>query len=387
MPTSWSRRLVSGALLWALVTLAGTVRSLAGPAFIEETDSRYLPTGAERAAIAGIVGRFMEKYQIPGLSLAMARHGRFVYREAFGLANRETGEKVTPDHLFRIASISKPITAAGIFLLRERGKLQLDSRVFGPGSLLGFDFGETYPERVQKVTVDNLLGHTAGGWGNDGSDPMFRRPRAHHAELISRTLQENDLASEPGEKYAYSNFGYCVLGRVIEKVTGEPYENWIRRNVLKPSGIRDMRIAGNTRAEKAPLEVTYYSQADGDPYRPNVRRMDAHGGWLGTATDLVLFANHVDGFDTTPSLLTPESIHLMTTPGKASPNYARGWNVNAEPNWWHGGSLPGTSTILVRSYDNFCWAALANTRTPGIDLALDRMMWEIKQVVPGWRNR
>jgi CubicO group peptidase (beta-lactamase class C family) len=380
-----SPRLIAKALLG--IALAWATAAPGAPSLPLETDSGYLPTEAEQKTINGIVGRFMETYHVPGLSLAIARRGRFVYREAFGVADSKTGERATPDHLFRIASISKPITAAGILLLREQGRLQLESRVFGPGSILGFDFGRDISERAQKITVDNLLDHTSGGWTNDGNDPMFRWPKANHAELITRMLKEDALTSAPGEKYAYSNFGYCVLGRVIEKVTGESYATWIRKNVLLPCGIRDMRIGGNTRAEKATGEVTYYSQAGADPYRPNVRRMDAHGGWLGSASDLVLFANHVDGFKTTPGLLQPESIRLMTTPGKASPNYARGWNVNAEPNWWHGGSLPGTTTILVRSYDNFCWAALANTRAPGMDLALDRMMWEIKQVVPGWRNR
>jgi hypothetical protein len=92
-----------------------------------------------------------------------------------------------------------------------------------------------------------------------------------------------------------------------------------------------------------------------------------------------------DGFPSTPSLLKKKSIELMTAPGELSANYGRGWNVNAEPNWWHGGSLPGTASILVRTSDNFCWAALANTRTPGIELALDRMMWRIKHAVRAWR--
>ncbi len=97
----------------------------------EETDKRFLPTAAERAAISAVVGQFMQKYKVEAVSLAVARHGHFVYREAFGLADVATGEKATPESLFRIASISKPLTSAGIFTLIEQGRLKLSDHVFG----------------------------------------------------------------------------------------------------------------------------------------------------------------------------------------------------------------------------------------------------------------
>lgn len=351
--------------------------------FREAMDAGYMPTSAERRAIAGLVDGFMRQYDVKGLSLAIARHGKFVYREGFGLADVSAGQKVTPQSLFRIASVTKPLTAVGILTLAEQGRLKLSDRVFGEGGILGQDYGEDLPERVRKITVDDLLTHSAGGWSNDRKDPMFREPGWSAAELIAWTVKNQPLEYEPGTHYAYSNFGYCILGRVIEKVTGQSYAGWMSQNILSKCGITDMRIAGNTRADRAPGEVVYYS-GRGDPYAFNIRRMDAHGGWLATPGDLVRFAMSVDGFDT-PSLLRPETIGLMTTPDRTSPRYARGWMVNAEQNWWHSGGLSGTGAILVRTSDDFCWAALANTSKPGMNLALDQLMWKIKNVVPWWR--
>lgn len=366
--------------------LGGTLGILQAASGEGEADVRYLPTEGERATVSAIVESFMTKYRVPGLSVAISRQGRFVYREAFGFADRDRGEKTTPEHLFRIASISKPITAVGILSLVEKGRLRLDSRIFGQDGLLGFDYGAKFPPRVMKLTINDLLGHTGGGWGNDGRDPMFRESVATRDELIARTVKNDALEFEPGTRFCYSNFGYCLLGRVVEKLTGQPYADWISQNILSPCGISDMRIASNVPAAKGSGEVTYYSSTS-SPYQFDIPRMDSHGGWLGTPTDLVRFANRVDGFGNLPGLLTEKTIQVMSTPGRVSPHYAKGWFVNAEPNWWHGGVLPGTASILVRTSDNFSWAAFANTHTPGIDIALDRMMWEIKNAVPAWRNR
>jgi CubicO group peptidase (beta-lactamase class C family) len=123
-------------------------------------ESQPVPTESQLARMDEIANRFMTKYQVPGLSVAIARHGQFVYRKGFGLADVASGEKVTPDHMFRIASVSKPITSVAIFTLIEKGRLKLSDRIFGRDAVLGTDFGSSYSDRVQKVTLDHLLTHT-----------------------------------------------------------------------------------------------------------------------------------------------------------------------------------------------------------------------------------
>src|SRR5690606_19569329 len=105
-----------------------------------------------------------------------------------------------------------------------------------------------YDSRLTEITVHHLLRHLSGGWGNDKTDPMFTDPRRNFEELISYTLDSAALKNSPGDAYAYSNFGYCVLGRVIETVTGQPYEKYVMANILKPAGASMMRIGGNTLA-------------------------------------------------------------------------------------------------------------------------------------------
>lgn len=353
-------------------------------------------SSSERNAIEGIGENFMKKFAVPGLSVAIARDGVPAYDEAFGYANRERQEVVSPSSLFRIASVSKPITSTGIFTLIEKGKLSLSDRVFGPGAILGTNYG-TLPYRsyITDLCVDHLLTHTAGGWQNDDSDPMFQNLQLSQADLISWTLDHAPLIYPPGTHFAYSNFGYCVLGRVIEKIAQMPYADYIRLQVLERCQINDMRMAGNTIADRAPNEVTYYGQDGEDPYDMNVARMDSHGGWVASAADLVRFASTLSGNGRATGILSQESVARMTTPSAANPpaaevKYARGWNVrnDGKGNWWHNGSLPGTTSILVRTASGFCWAALANTRRQpanDINLALDQMIWEMARQVRAWK--
>ena len=389
MSYSISRRALLKRL--GLVAAAGfTIRALPSLAFANE--SQPTPSEVELNSISELVRLFMGKYQVPGLSMAIARHDQFVYRKAFGFADQGTDQRVTPSSLFRIASVSKPITSVAIFTLIERNQLKLDDLVFGQQGILGFDYGSAYSERVQQIRVVHLLTHTSGGWSNEADDPMFFDPKMSQSDLIKWTLREVPLQHEPGQHYVYSNFGYCILGRVVEKLGGQAYEQFAQQNVLAKCGVEDMRIGGNTPAERSMDEVAYYGQKGAqpfwtDPYGFNVRRMDSHGGWIATPSDLVSFAMHVDGFSYTPSILEASSIQTMTEPCTVSPmpHYAKGWFVNDRANWWHSGVLPGTSSILVRTSSGLCWAALANTFTSGIPGGLDHLMWDVVKSVPAWR--
>lgn len=346
------------------------------------------PSASERDAMNDIVDGVMRKFDIPGLSMAIAYRGQLAYRQGFGVADRQTGEKVTPAHLFRIASLSKPITSVAIFTLIERGRLKLADKVFGAGALLGVDYGNPSSDSfIPDITIDQLLTHTTGGWPNDGQDPMFLNPAMSRRQLITSTLAHRPLPGPPGHKYAYSNFGYCVLGRVIEKVTGESYERFVRSQILERCGVSAMRIGASTLAKRAPKEVVYYGRDGGNPYILNVERMDAHGGWIASATDLVRFLVHVDGFPTVPDILQPATVRTMTTPSAVNSSYARGWAIR-NPNWFHTGSLPGTTTVMVRAGRGLCWAILTNsrgTRANSYGGAIDEMAWQVVGQVRSWQ--
>ena len=352
-------------------------------------------TGQERGQLNRLAWTFAKSFSAPALSVAIGRNGQFVHNQTIGMADRKNLQQAVESSLFRIASLSIPITAVTIFTLIEKSQIHLSDKVFGLSGVLGTKYGNPpYQRYVADVTVDHLLTHTAGGWTADSTDPMFRDNSWDQTKLISWTLQNLPLSNPPGSNWAFSNFGYCVLGRIIEQVTGQPYLSYVQANILAPCGISDMAIARNKQGEHAPNEVTYYGQYSEDPYKMNITRMDSAAGWIASPSDLVIFLDHVGGVAGVPSLLKPETIQSMTTPTPAFPQsspakYARGWMVrtDAPGTFWHNGSLAGSTSIMVRTSTGMCWAALTNTRTEPhetIDSSMDEMMWNMVRTVPAW---
>lgn len=350
-------------------------------------------TGAGSAGLERLdeLGRAMlAETGVRGFSVAIARNGNLVYANGFGIADPQTGAAVTADSRFRIASISKPITAAAIMTLVEAGQLSLDDTFFGADGLMnGRYVPNPFTPAYADITITHLLQHTAGAWSNAAPDPMYERPELDVEDLIDWVIDNRLLEDEPGTTFAYSNFGYCLLGRVIEEVSGQPYDAYVRTAVLDPCGITGMEIAGNTLAERRPGEVVYDGSNTpanlGTPYGIPVARMDAHGGWIGTATDLLRFATRVDGVATVPDILAGATVTTMATPSAANPvdgnpGYAMGWWINAANTWWHDGRLAGTQAFLVRANDGLCWAALANGN--GIDL--EDLVWGMIDQVDTW---
>ena len=349
-------------------------------------------SSTDLTTIWNTVNAVLQKDNIPGASIAIAKDGRLVYAAGFGNLDA-AGHAVSPTNVFRLASMSKAITSAGHPPPEGARPLQLTDEVFGNGGILGTQYGtKAYTANMRAITIDQLLHHTAGSWQNDGNDPMFKNPSYNHAQLIGWVLDNTTdgpggaslyhLAT-PGSTYGYSNFGYCVLGRVIEQLTGQTYTAWVQHNVLSACGITDMAIGGNTLADRRADEAQYFGQNGGDPYGMNVVRMDSHGGWIASSIDYARFMVRVDGFATKPDILTASDITGMVTGSTANPSYGQGWML-AGPNWWHNGSLPGTQTEMVRTPDGFCWVVLINTQNGSTLGDMDQMMWKIHDTVKSW---
>ena len=338
--------------------------------------------------IAELVAAYMSAYGVPGLSLAYGRGSELLLVRAYGVANRATSEPVRTGSLFRIASVSKSITCATIFILVEQGRIRLNDRVFAPDGLLhAYASKAQRPEWVQAITIHDLLTHTAGGWPNDEADPMFSHRELDAPKLIAQTLATRPPQYPPGENYTYSNFGYCILGRVIEAASGMKYDASVRERILAPLRIDDMRIAEK---EPAASEVRYYRESGDDPYGLPISRMDSHGGWIATPTDLVrfctaLFAARDHSPD--PPLLTASSLATIVTGTRANASYGCGWNLTPTGNVWHTGHLAGTQALLVHAKDGLAWAVIINTRNkrePAMTSAMDKLMWDIRKGVPQW---
>jgi CubicO group peptidase (beta-lactamase class C family) len=204
-------------------------------------------------------------------------------------------------------------------------------------------------------------------------------------ELIARTLHDRPLTTSPGTAQAYSNFGYLVLGRVIEQVTGQRYEDAVRALVLQPSGASGMRIGAPRGSPRAPDEAVY-DGSNGDPYYLRPDLMDAHGGWVAHPLELLRVVDRFDGRGEVTDLLPPERLHEMTTGDSRFPDYALGWSVNKADNWWHQGAMPGTSSMIARTSGGFNWVIITNARPASSDFptALDQLMWKVLGAVSAW---
>ena len=332
-----------------------------------------------QAGINGLVQTYMQTYDVPGLSLAYGRGPRIVYAQGYGWSNRRDKTQVSPQSLFRIASCSKSITSAAIYTLVQDGKLRTSDYVFGPRGILTDYSLRSQPDRLQAITVEHLLTHTAGGWGNEAGDPMFHTKENNRNRFLQHTLDSFPLSDPPGTAYAYSNFGYFVLGRVIEQVSGQPYEVYVREHVLTPLGVTDMRLAAKKAADD---EVHYYGQGNDDPYAVPIELHDANGGWLATPSDLVHFALGVFSAEDkagAPALFTAETLAKLTRGSAANPGYASGWGLSPEGDFSHSGGFDGTASFLVHRHDGLAWAILVNTRRAHsrMESDLHKLSWNI----------
>lgn len=338
------------------------------------------------AHIDKTVKSFMNRLNVPGVSIALVKDGRLVFAKGYGVMDKSTGEAPGPNTMFRVASVSKPITSVAVMKQIQDNKYKIDYKVFGGGALLGTIYGsKPYSTWEKEITVQHLLEHTAGGdqWNNnkDGNagDPMFQEISLNHKDLIGWVLDNRDPEKKPGTKNDYSNFGYCVLGRIIEKESGQSYEDYVKNSILKSCGVTNMHIAEDSKEGRRYNEAVYYDD-NNDPYSMRVNRMDAHGGWIASPIDLMRLVVRVDGFNTKPDILNSSGFTTMTTPCSVNSGYAKGWSVNSS-NYFHNGSFPGGGSIIVRAGNGLSWAFVMNTTWKS---QFDGMMWDIVNGIKTW---
>ncbi|MCF8222462.1 MAG: beta-lactamase family protein [Bacteroidales bacterium] len=329
--------------------------------------------------------RFMRYWDIRGASVAVVKDNRLVFARAYGMADRERKIKAEPYHKFRIASISKLVTATAIMKLHDEGKINLNDRVFGVDGILQDPyFDDPVDKRANDITVAHLLAHK-GGWRHRYGDHMFMpqvvadfldKELPVSTRDIVRFALDKRLHFTPGTGRSYSNLGYAILGLVIEEVSGMDYDNYCRKNIFEPLGIYDFELAHNLYYDRDPYEVRYYEPLNAirkesvygtgnmlpAPYGGNdVRALGGAGAWITTAADLLKFVRSVDGING-DDILPPSSVRFMTD---RSNGFAPvGWKATTSNGyWWRTGSFAGTSAMVKRMPDGTLWAVLLNTST------------------------
>jgi N-acyl-D-amino-acid deacylase len=364
-------------LLWLFsVTAMGTAF-----AADETSKSELMSDKVAKHKIGEQVLSLMKKHDIPGGQVCIVKSGHIIYMGAFGYADNELTVPVSHDNLFRVASISKVVTSIAIWQLIERGQLSLDDKAFEILSNLKPKEGAVIDTRLSEITISNLLEHTAG-FGQAKGDPQFIYQRAAadafgesrpcSATAIVRLAMGDRLEFDPGSKSVYSNLGFNILGRVIEKVSGQSYETFVKENVLLPAAIHDMELGRTRIVQQFPKEVWYWQGVDqGDgwsvlgeeslmvprPYGSDfaIEPFDAHGGWIASARDLACLGSAVDGHPVdaeAQTLIQSKTLRRMLAPSSFALNNAmfRAEGVVVDPSkqlWSHTGGMCGTSAFLT----------------------------------------
>jgi CubicO group peptidase (beta-lactamase class C family) len=330
----------------------------------------------------------MAKYNIPGISVATTKGEKLAYAAGYGYANLESSPKqrVTPDMLFRLASVSKFQCALCIMTLYEEGKLSLDDYVFAPAGANGEGSKEgilqsMYPGAhaagVDQIKVRHLLTHTSG-WNYNTTanssgtvDPIFTGDSRFYGKTLKQRVEymvNTPTSYTPGSNYSYYNLGYCVLGQIVEKITGGTYEAYLKQVEAK-AGITDVWIAKNSKSQRRDNEVCYYAQQSTDAYQNDMAVVAACGAVINSAVNLMQLVCAIDYGTVVPDILQKETLDKVytnyTSSGKGG--YGFGWRIehNTLTNWasYHGGNINGTATIIVRGKNGVHGVLLCNSRS------------------------
>ena len=288
--------------------------------------------------------------------VAVVRDGVVVHAAAYGTENPATGTATTTATRFRIASISKMFTAVAVMQLVDEGLIKLDEPF---AAQLGLP-GPFADPRIGFVTVRQLLSHTSGF---RASKNLFFGRGVESWQQAALLGFAQSLQSEPGTDFQYSNMNYCLLGVLLEHVTGEPFESVIRERVLRPAGI-DAHLAPTFDA--APGDAVHLS-AEGRNY---METLGPAGGWVARPADVAVLAAALR-FDSAGShLLDASTVATMRTPmAVLAPaddwTYGLGLRLFADGSWGHTGSIESTHSVVVNRPDGFTVAVLVSGKSPG----------------------
>ena len=383
----------------ALVDVAGFF--LGAPATADPDVAPTSPTDQGSPAIAGfdeVITNFLGFFGIPGASVAVAEDGRVVYARSYGTADPATGEPTRTEHHFRIASISKVLTGATIQRLVTLGQLRLDQTVW-PLVSGAVPLPATVDARFRDVTVRQLLGHTSGmpatpdPFFDDTADVQgaFGPAGPTSCAAAAQWIVSRPLGWDPGTHYSYANVNFCLLGLVIEKVTGRPWSDVVRELVQTPRGVSDMYLGRSY--ERQPLDVVHatpgLNEKGGGWFMESI---GAAGAWMGTPVDVVRIVDGLDSAKPGTDLLTTSQLSAararpatdrgddLTWYGLGMLSYRRGTAFG------HTGALAGSRTMTVHEADGITWSIMVNAKIDDHQDVLMSVMDAALATVTTWPN-
>ena len=353
---------------------------------LNDSLSNTLSDFPETEGIDKKVRSYMRLWQIKGASLAVMRNDSLLYAKGYGWADEGEEKQMEPSHILRMASVSKLITATGIMVLQDRDSLSIKDTVFGPSGILNDSLFTSVikDKNYHKITIEHLLRHQGGFY----RDPLFSSNDVRNQlqldhppvkEDFYRLVLKHKLRFMPGEWEKYSNFGYLLLSEIIEKVSGKPYEEFIREEVLKPAGCYDMHIGGSYYSDRRDNEVRYYThEGDGkfvEEYNGsgvmvercyggnNIPLLAGAGAWCGSPAEIARLVASIDGRPEVEDIISADAVAQMTEYFDKD-TYSLGWNdTTPEKGWSRTGTLAGTSALVKYFPDGECWIMITNTST------------------------
>ncbi|MGL5682349.1 MAG: serine hydrolase domain-containing protein [Marinifilaceae bacterium] len=330
------------------------------------------------------IERFMREWSIKGASFALMKDDKLIYSKGYGFADEEQQEPMDVMHIFRIASVSKLITAVAVMKLVEEKQISLSDYVFGDNGILNDpEYLDYRDKRVTNITVEHLLRHQ-GGFSTAYGDPMFNpldiaremntTPPADLSTMIRYILNKR-LRYTPGQGTVYSNIGYGILSQIIEKVSGVPYELYVQTNILYPAGCFDMHLGRNTYEDKRKNEVKYYDQHDAALIPAcdgsgrfvarcnggnNIEALYGAGGWVASPSELLRFLCAINKSQNINTILSDETIDYMTFDDTKS--LPIGWmHTKNNGEWMRTGTLAGSSIMMKQQSNGYAWVFVTNT--------------------------
>lgn len=309
-------------------------------------DAQQRLPAEKRTQIEAAVSKFMSTTHVPGLSVAVVENAELEWASGFGFADLENHVPATEFTLYRLASISKSLSATGAMKLVEKGNLELDDPVQ--------KYCPVFPQKSGAITTRLVMGHLAGirHYKSDSqNDPEVGNTK-HFDDPIQAGLdffKKDPLLSEPGKQFHYSTQGYTLVGCVMQGASGAKYTEYMRQNVFIPAGMEHTLV--DDRFAIIPYRTRFYHKTESGTVE-NADFLDSSykipgGGWLSSAEDMARF----EVATLSDKLLKPETRSLMWTPLKPSdgqPNgYALGWGTLSEDGIryvGHDGGQQGSST-------------------------------------------
>lgn len=289
----------------------------------------------------------MIKTRTPSISIAVAKDGKIVWEESFGWANKEKQIKATPQTVYSLASISKPMTATAIMILVERGFIDLNKPV---NSYLGDSKLTIYEGNEAEVSVERLLHHTAGLptiWNFYFDGGQKKRP------IITESIKQYGIiTSPPGTVYEYSNLGYGIAEHIIEQVSGKRFDKFMKEEVFNPLGMTHSFVITKN-SEYDTIASRYLENKNASPFYETMSR--GGGGVCSSVHDLVRFGMfHLKShLPDQKSVISDSTIDFMQTsfdPKVPDSPYKIGWDVKEINGYMvvnHGGGMPGVSSALL----------------------------------------